>query len=196
MNSIVSWLTSGVDWSNKCEKPAEKGVIMSQFEDSIRCKYCSHFEPGANRCHLYHDFDQSLDKSGGPYLKETSPNSRCSRFSVTARDAILRDVLRKDAVLGDKAPTRPDGSPIVGLEALPEIKKRILKEEAKERRGEKLFHMFGATVASFVISFIIAKFAAGFIELLEPIISIPSYLPTLFVVAVVGISAICAYKYS
>lgn len=56
---------------------------MSQYEDSIKCKYCGHFECGVNRCHLYYDYDSSIDdEGGGEYLKETSPNDRCSNFQL------------------------------------------------------------------------------------------------------------------
>ncbi|MGM9640598.1 MAG: CFI-box-CTERM domain-containing protein [Faecousia sp.] len=98
---------------------------MSTYEDSIKCKYCSHFERGANRCHLYYDFDQSLDKSGGPYLKETSPDSRCSHFFLTAMDAIAQGVVGN----------RPDGSPIVSLDKLPQLKQQLEKEEKRASRG-------------------------------------------------------------
>lgn len=98
---------------------------MSKYENSIKCKYCSHFEPEVNRCHLYHDFDQSLDKRGGPYLKETSPNSRCSHFALTAMDAIA------GGVVGE----RPDGSKIVSLSDDPELQQRLLSEESSRSRS-------------------------------------------------------------
>ncbi|MGN1308158.1 MAG: hypothetical protein ACI4V3_10865 [Faecousia sp.] len=92
---------------------------MSIYEDSIKCKYCSHFEPGANRCHLYYDFNQSLDKSGGgSYLKETSPNNRCSHFGLTAFDAIA------------SGGNRPDGSRIVSLNDVPQLKQDLLRTES------------------------------------------------------------------
>lgn len=98
---------------------------MSKYESSIKCKYCSHFEPGANRCHLYHDFDQSLDKSGGPYLKETSPEGRCSSFGLPAMDVLALGV-------GEK---RPDGTYIVGLDADPQLKEQLKQEESRRSGG-------------------------------------------------------------
>ena len=98
---------------------------MSKYENSIKCKYCSHFEPGVNRCHLYHDFDQSLDKSGGPYLKETSPNSRCSHFGLPAMDVLAFGV----------GETREDGTYIVGLDADPQLKQQLQQEESKRSGG-------------------------------------------------------------
>lgn len=86
------------------------------YEDSIKCKYCSHFEPGVNRCHLYYDFDQSLDKnSGGPYLKETSPDSRCSHFGLPAMDVLIRDMVD----------SRADGSLVVDLDDDPQLKQQL-----------------------------------------------------------------------
>ena len=88
---------------------------MSKYESSIKCQYCSHFEPGANRCHLNYDFDQSLDKSGGPYLKETLPNSRCSYFALTAMDTMVKGMIEM----------RSDGSYIVNLDDDPELKRQL-----------------------------------------------------------------------
>lgn len=98
---------------------------MSKYEDSIKCKYCSHFEPGANRCHLYHDFDQSLDKNGGPFLKETSPNSRCSHFGMTAMDVMVKGT----------AKNRPDGSYLVSLDDDPQLKQQLQSEESSHSSG-------------------------------------------------------------
>lgn len=91
---------------------------MSRYEGSIKCKYCSHFEPGVNRCHLYHDFDQSLDKHCDGYLKETSPNDVCESFALTAMDTVARGVSNR----------RGDGSYIVTLEDDPELKAQLKKE--------------------------------------------------------------------
>lgn len=82
------------------------GNMNPKYSASIRCKYCCHFEPKRNVCHLYQDFDQSIDAGGGAYYKTTSPDSRCSKFSVTAMDAMAQDLCKK----------RPDGSYIVGLD--------------------------------------------------------------------------------
>lgn len=99
---------------------------MSRYESSIKCKYCSHFEPGRNRCHLYHDYDQSLDKEGGgPYLKETSPDSRCSHFSLPALDAMIME----------QGERRKDGSFFVSLDADPQLKQQLRQEEEKRLHG-------------------------------------------------------------
>lgn len=105
------------------EKRANEGPVDVQRNsasqdksDSIRCKYCAHFEPGANRCHLYHDFDQSLDKRGGDYFKETAPDDRCSNFQLTAMDAMAQGVTEK----------RADGSYIVGLSDVPGLKLSLI----------------------------------------------------------------------
>lgn len=94
---------------------------MSRYESSIKCKYCRSFEPGANRCHLYHDFDQSRDRQGGgPYYKETSSDSRCSHFCMTAMDAVASGVVKN----------RPDGSFLVDLDDDPELKRQLQSEES------------------------------------------------------------------
>lgn len=92
---------------------------MSRYESSIKCKYCSHFEPGANHCHLYHDFDQSVDKSGGLYYKDTVPDSRCSHFKMTAMDTVASGMLKN----------RPDGSYLVSLDDDPELKQQLERVE-------------------------------------------------------------------
>ena len=91
-------------------------MVLQDKSDSIRCKYCAHFEPGVNRCHLYHDFDQSLDKRGGDYFKETAPDDRCSNFQLTAMDAMAQGVTEK----------RADGSYIVGLSDVPGLKLSLI----------------------------------------------------------------------
>ena len=79
--------------------------LPAKYSSSIRCKYCKFFEPGANRCHLYHDFDQSFYR-GGEYYQSTTPNGRCSKFMLTAMDAIASGSQEK----------RPDGSYLVSLD--------------------------------------------------------------------------------
>ena len=99
---------------------------MSRYESSIKCKYCSHFEPGVNRCHLYHDYDQSLDKNGGgPYLKETSPDSRCSHFGLPAMDVMAKGLVDK----------RSDGSFVVDLNDDPQLKQQLQQEETRRSGG-------------------------------------------------------------
>ena len=88
---------------------------MSIYDDSIKCKYCAHFEPGANRCHLYHNYDQSIDPPGGPYYKEVSADSRCSHFILPAMDVFIADVSNR----------RPDGSYVVGLDKAPDLKQQL-----------------------------------------------------------------------
>lgn len=97
---------------------------MSKYENSIKCKYCSHFEPGANRCHLGYDFDQSLDEGGGPYMKETLPHSRCSHFGLQTMEVLAFGV----------GETRADGTYIVGLEQDPQLKQQ-LEEEFRQSVG-------------------------------------------------------------
>ena len=82
------------------------GKMNPKYAGSIRCKYCSHFNPRANTCHLYSDFDQSMNSGAGSYYKKTAAHSRCSKFSLTAMDAMAQGSVEK----------RPDGSYIVGLD--------------------------------------------------------------------------------
>lgn len=98
---------------------------MSKYEDSIKCKYCGHFERGVNRCHLYHDYDSSIDEGGGPYLKETSPNSRCSHFT-------LPGICYLGEMVGMK---RDDGTYIVDLNKDPQLKQQLQEEESRRSGG-------------------------------------------------------------
>lgn len=126
---------------------------MSIYENSIKCKYCSHFEPGANRCHLYYDYDQSLDKAGGgPYLKETSPDSRCSHFGLPAMDVMTKGLVDK----------RADGSYIVDLNDDPQLKQQLGGTDSDRfrtsGRSEKwvsvIKWLFAGLGIGFVVSFI------------------------------------------
>ncbi|MBQ2446642.1 MAG: hypothetical protein II272_09415 [Oscillospiraceae bacterium] len=157
---------------------------MSKYESSIKCKYCSHFEPGENRCHLYHSFDQSLDKRGGASLKGTSPDSRCSHFFLTAKDTIVKSC-------GGR---RPDGSLIVSLDDDPDLKKKLLKEEEEAKRPERISTMFTCAIAAFVLSFILTKIAGIFLELLEPIFPNIMVLPKVFIAIMVIFCGAVGYK--
>lgn len=129
---------------------------MSKYEDSIKCKYCSHFEPGANRCHLYHDFDQSLDKnSGGAYLKETSSDSRCSHFGLSAMDVMAKGMVDK----------RADGSFIVDLDDDPQLKQQLggndgdcFRNGKTEKWISTIKWLFAGFGIGFVVSFIWGAF--------------------------------------
>lgn len=95
---------------------------MSQYEDSIKCKYCGHFECGVNRCHLYYDYDSSIDDEGGrEYLKETSPNDRCSNFQLPGFFYLAE-------LIGQK---RDDGTYIVDLKNDPQLKQQLQEEESR-----------------------------------------------------------------
>lgn len=91
---------------NNKGNPLVQPIKRDNLSDSIKCKYCGKFEPGANRCHLYHDFDRSLNARGGDYFKETMPNDRCSHFCLSAMDVMAKDVNKR----------RPDGTLIVDLD--------------------------------------------------------------------------------
>lgn len=125
---------------------------MSKYEDSIKCKYCGHFESGVNRCHLYYNYDSSIDEGGGPYLKETSPDSRCSHF-------VLPGIWHLAQAVGKK---RGDGTYIVDLSRDPQLKQQL---ETEERRGAGKFDgekalsvikwMFGGLIVGFTASFVL-----------------------------------------
>ena len=157
---------------------------MSRYENSIKCKYCSHFDPADNRCCLYYSFDQSLDKSGGSSLKETSPDSRCSHFSLTARDAIAKGLVN----------SRPDGSLIVSLSDDPELRKEILKAEEEAKRPKRIANMFVWSIGAFIMSFILTKIAGIFLELLEPVIPNIMVVPKVFIAVCVIFCGIVGYK--
>lgn len=99
---------------------------MDQYEESIKCKYCGHFERGVNRCHLYHEYDRDFDEGKGkPYLKETSPNSRCAHFT-------LPGIMYLGELVGQK---RNDGSYIVDLNQCPQLKKQLQEAESSKSSG-------------------------------------------------------------
>ena len=128
---------------------------MSSQADSIKCKYCSHFNPETNHCHLYFDYDQSLDSHGDQYLKTTSPDSRCSHFKITARDSVLKSL---------KQNVRNDGSLILSLHQVPELQKYLTNSEtsfvdkAKDKFEKLNIHnifiwLFIGFIPSFLVSF-------------------------------------------
>ena len=98
---------------------------MQSYENSIKCKYCRYFEKGVNRCHLYcGGYDHSIDdEDDGTYLKETSPESRCSEFK-------LPGICYLGGMVGHQ---RNDGTYFVELESIPELKSKLEQEEAKSK---------------------------------------------------------------
>ena len=135
---------------------------MSSYEDSIKCKYCSHFEPGVNRCHLYFDFDQSLDKHGGKYLENTSPDSRCSHFNLTAMDTVMKSM---------NITTRADGSHIVSLYQVPQLSQQLSCDKKSNssnfhssNKGSSFGSIFKWLAIGLFPSFIISFFTGAFLN--------------------------------
>lgn len=101
-------------------------------EDYIRCKYCSHFQSGANRCHLGSEYDRGFAEAGereslsGSINQPTGPGNRCAHFDLIAMEVIVRST-------GESK--RPDGSPIVDLDDCPELKEELVRAEKKASGG-------------------------------------------------------------
>lgn len=100
---------------------------MYKYENSIKCKYCRYFEKGVNHCHLYcGGYDNSIEDEGdGTYLKETSPESRCSKF-------VLPGVCYLADLVGQQ---RSDGTYFVELDSIPELKSELEQEEANAKNS-------------------------------------------------------------
>ena len=88
----------------------KKIKLNPQYAESIKCKYCAHFNPRTNRCHLYSQFDSSLDQGNdAPYYKDTNPDDRCDKFMLPAMEVVM-------CMGGAGLTQRGDGSYIVSLE--------------------------------------------------------------------------------
>ena len=99
------------------------GEKMSNLEAKIVCRNCKHFEKERNVCHLYSEYDRTMDKDGSKYpvYKSTEPNNRCSKFSLGAMDVIANSV---GGMLDE------NGDPLlVSLEDVPGLKAKLEKEE-------------------------------------------------------------------
>ena len=97
---------------------------MSHLEEGIKCKYCSFFESGANYCHLGSNFDSQINPDPGCYcMGKTTPDSRCSHFTLPALDGM--------AYCSGISIRPKDGSPLVLLKDVPELEQQ-LKQARKE----------------------------------------------------------------
>ena len=72
---------------------------MPELRDSVKCKYCCHFQPGSNRC-----------KRGG-HSTATRPDHVCKSFMLSPSDVIFEKVMRER---GEPA-RRGDGSYITSM---------------------------------------------------------------------------------
>ena len=104
---------------------------MERIKSSIKCRYCSHFEEGSNKCHLYYMFDSSFYKADGTgadadFIKFTSPDDRCDKFALPAMEVIVRSREPRNGAMFHE---RPDGSYIVSLSDVPELQDELFPPE-------------------------------------------------------------------
>lgn len=97
----------------KRNKQKKNIKINPRYEGSIKCKYCAHFNSRTSHCHLYSQFDASIDDGDdwqySQYYRDTTPDGICADFMLPAKEIILRQV---EGAQGRK---RSDGSDIVSL---------------------------------------------------------------------------------
>ena len=98
-------------------------MTESDYRNSVKCKYCSHYRAEFRRC-----------KCGG-YTIDTTPDSVCKRFTLSPCEVILHKVY---ADKGDDLPQRGDGSYIT--EIPPFMRTEFMQEEEKEFHRE-MFHI-------------------------------------------------------
>ena len=96
----------------KTKSVSNERRLNPKYANSVKCKYCGHFNPRTNRCHLYNSFDRLLDKGNdAPYYKDTHPESRCEKFNLPAMEVMVHSSRN-----GSEPPKRQDGSYIVMLD--------------------------------------------------------------------------------
>lgn len=121
------------------------------YRNSIKCKYCAHFQASTNKCYLSYRYDKSIDKDFAKcdgFYQQTDPDSRCSHFTLDAHEVIIKQQLesiRKDGT----PPQRSDNSYIVQI---PDYLRRELEEEEQEA---KHFHPVRNLIIGILLFFLI-----------------------------------------
>lgn len=100
---------------------------MNNLEDKIICENCCFFEEETNACHLYTQYDRTIEKNGSGYkvYKITDPKNRCSKFKLGAFDVMLKPDCFDE-----------EGNPlIVDFSDVPGLKAKLEKEENTKSKG-------------------------------------------------------------
>ena len=115
---------------------------MDDYRNSIKCKYCGHYDPDQGLCYRY--------ESVG-HIDKVSPNSRCKYFMLNDVDMMAKAIMSEQS---SALPRRKDGSYVASLEDVPELKAYYREqEEEAERKRKRNWFLFIAALCIFWLIF-------------------------------------------
>lgn len=147
---------------------------MDRYRSSCKCKYCGHFQPSTNRCYLYHDYDQSLDKDRAPsnsYFKLTEPDNVYKNFTLSAMEVMVSEYYgANNSPNGDRTPQRrKDGSYVVQM---PQSMREEFEQEEKDKSfREWLFAIVIVGIGLLIFWLIFGPFITGILEMVFDILN-------------------------
>lgn len=121
-------------------------MTQSDYRNSVKCKYCTHFRSEVNRC-----------KRGG-YSIRTDPNSVCKSFMLPPADIIF------NMVTENELQQRGDGSYITSMPEF--MRKELEREERKEDLYEWIIIAVIVGIGLWLFWLIFGPFITGICEII------------------------------